>query len=114
MTVDRLFVCLAVIKDKYDFRHCQAARQGIMLESSAVNPCSRGSTMRHRNWQCPKCGHKDYEVGQFRATGGMFAKIFDVQNKRFSTITCENCTFTEVYRTPGSKLGDVFDFFVGS
>lgn len=69
--------------------------------------------MRHRNWQCPKCGHRDYEADEFRATGGIFSKIFDVQNKRFSTISCENCTFTEVYRTPSSKLGDVFDFFAG-
>jgi predicted nucleic-acid-binding Zn-ribbon protein len=67
--------------------------------------------MRHRNWQCPKCNHLEYEADEFRATGGMFAKIFDVQNKRFSTISCENCTFTEVYRTPSSKIGNVFDFF---
>lgn len=67
--------------------------------------------MRHDNWQCPKCQHLEFETGQFRATGGNFAKIFDVQNKRFSTVTCARCSFTEIYRTQSSALGNVFDFF---
>jgi hypothetical protein len=67
--------------------------------------------MEHRNWQCLKCKNLDFKVDQFRATGGMFAKIFDVQNKRFQTVTCSRCTYTEIYRTDSSALGDVFDFF---
>ena len=67
--------------------------------------------MQHRNWQCPKCSCRDFETDQFRATGGMFSKIFDVQNKRFMTVTCDNCSYTEIYRTTTSKVGDVFDFF---
>ncbi len=39
------------------------------------------------------------------------AKIFDVQNKRFSTVTCSRCKFTEIYRADSSTLGNVFDFF---
>lgn len=68
--------------------------------------------MRHKNWACPKCGGRDFDVDQFRATGGILAKR-DVQNKRFLTVTCENCTYTEVYRTKSSTLGSVFDFFTG-
>ena len=41
----------------------------------------------------------------------MFSKIFDIQNKRFTTVTCENCSYTEIYRTKSSGIGDVFDFF---
>ena len=41
----------------------------------------------------------------------MFAMIFDVQNKRFATVTCTNCHYTEIYRTDSSNLGNVFDFF---
>ena len=67
--------------------------------------------MQHRNWQCIKCGHLEFETDQFRATGGMFSKVFDVQNKRFTTVTCENCTYTEIYRTKSSGLGNVLDFF---
>lgn len=67
--------------------------------------------MNHPNWSCVKCHNTEFETDQFRATGGMFAKIFDVQNKRFTTVTCTQCAYTEVYRTKSSKLGDVFDFF---
>ena len=42
--------------------------------------------MQHRNWQCPKCNNIEFDTGVFRATGGRFAKIFDVQNRRFSTV----------------------------
>lgn len=37
-------------------------------------------------WKCPKCGNEEYEKDQFQATGGNFAKIFDVQNKKFIPI----------------------------
>ena len=67
--------------------------------------------MRHRNWQCPKCGHDEFDTNQFRATGGRFAKIFDVQNRRFTTVSCERCHFTELYRADSSTLMNVFDFF---
>ena len=67
--------------------------------------------MRHANWICPKCGYDEFESDQFRATGGMLAKIFDVQNKRFATVSCSQCHFTEIYKTDTSTLGNVFDFF---
>lgn len=67
--------------------------------------------MQHDKWRCPKCGNLHFETDQFRATGGMLAKIFDVQNKRFTTVTCTQCKYTEIYRSTSSGLGNVFDFF---
>lgn len=67
--------------------------------------------MQHANWNCPKCRHAEFETGVFRATGGNFARIFDVQNRRFSTVTCSRCEYTEIYRGDSSKLMNVFDFF---
>lgn len=67
--------------------------------------------MSKLKWSCPKCGNVHYDTDQFRATGGFLAKIFNIQNKRFTTVTCTQCMFTEIYRTESSKLGDVFDFF---
>ena len=67
--------------------------------------------MNHDNWGCPKCENRDFEVDEFRATGGMFAKIFDVQNKKFSTVSCTQCVYTEIYKTNSSTIGNVFDFF---
>ena len=63
------------------------------------------------NYQCPKCGSSQCEIDEMRATGGAFAKIFDVQNKKFTTITCANCKYTEFYKTDSSTLGNIFDFF---
>lgn len=62
-------------------------------------------------WTCPKCGHNRFDTDQFRATGGFLAKIFDVQNKRFTTVSCERCHYTEIYRADQSMLGNIFDLF---
>ena len=67
--------------------------------------------MQTSKWCCPKCGTVDYETDQFRATGGMLAKIFDVQNKRFTTISCTRCHYTEIYKTDSSTIGNIFDLF---
>ena len=67
--------------------------------------------MQHEHWHCPKCRNQEFDTDQFRAAGGLFAKIFDIQNKRFTTVTCTRCMYTEIYRTDTSTLGNVFDFF---
>ena len=63
--------------------------------------------------QCVKCGHTQFVTDEFRATGGNFAKFFDVQNKKFTTVSCGECGYTELYRGDTNTLGNVFDFFVG-
>ena len=67
--------------------------------------------MERLNYTCPKCSNTSYEIDQFRATGGMLSKIFDVQTKRFSTVTCTHCKYTELYKAETSALGNIFDFF---
>ena len=67
--------------------------------------------MDHQNWQCPKCSNTQFDTGVFRATGGRFAKVFDVQNKKFTTVTCTRCKYTELYQADTSTLGNIFDFF---
>ena len=67
--------------------------------------------MEGLNYTCPKCRNTQYEVGEFRAAGGFWSKIFDVQSKRFTTVTCSRCQYTEIYRTSSSMLGNVFDLF---
>ena len=67
--------------------------------------------MEHSNWQCPKCQNKDFETGRFAATGGGLTKFFNIQNKRFTTVSCTQCRYTEIYATDTSTLGNVLDFF---
>ena len=69
--------------------------------------------MEQQMYQCPKCGNTSYETDQFQATGGNFAKIFDVQNKKFITISCTNCGYTELYRNQTSTGWNVLDFLIG-
>ncbi|KAA3613281.1 MAG: GTP-binding protein [Calditrichaeota bacterium] len=67
--------------------------------------------MVQKQFQCSKCNGFEYETDVFRAVGGGFAKIFDVQNKKFFTVTCTNCGYTEIYKGDTSTLGNIFDFF---
>ena len=68
--------------------------------------------MKHENWICQKCEHKEYEVGEIRVTGSVWTKIFNVQNKEYASVTCVNCSYTEFYKgQPSSRLANVFDFF---
>lgn len=66
--------------------------------------------MNAGQWKCPKCGNDNYEQDEMRATGGAFSKIFDVQNKKFTTITCSKCRYTEFYKGNTSTLGNILDF----
>ncbi len=67
--------------------------------------------MEALKFSCTKCGNTTYEISEFRATGGFFAKIFDVQTKKFSTVSCIKCKYTEIYKADSSMLGNIFDFF---
>ena len=67
--------------------------------------------MPELNFTCSKCGNTHYEIGEFRAAGGFLSKLFDVQSKRFTTVTCKKCQYTEIYRTDSSTIGNIFDFF---
>ncbi len=64
-------------------------------------------------YSCPKCGNKVCTTGEIRAVGSFITKIFDIQNRRFTTVTCNNCKYTELYDIPSKKLGNVLDFFTG-
>lgn len=66
--------------------------------------------MEKRSFSCIKCGCTEYETDQFQATGGNFAKVFDVQNKKFVTVSCKRCGYTELYKKQGSTGWDIFDF----
>ena len=68
--------------------------------------------MNKRPYICPKCGHNRYIADQFQATGGAFARMFDVQNKRFITISCAACGFTELYRKQNDAGMDILDFLL--
>ncbi len=67
--------------------------------------------MEHNNWQYSKCQNKEFASDQFAATGGGLTKFFNIQSKKFTTVTCTRCKYTEIYKTDTSTLGNVLDFF---
>lgn len=68
---------------------------------------------RNDSWVCPKCGNRGADVDQLQATGGNFAKLFDVQNKKFNTVSCTKCGYTELYRGETDDIMNVIDFLFG-
>ncbi len=70
--------------------------------------------MEKMQFVCPKCGCHEFVQDQFQATGGTMAKLFDIQNKKFITISCEKCGYTEIYRSETSTGANILDFLIGS
>lgn len=71
--------------------------------------------MEKHQYICPKCGCQQYESDRLQATGGNFAKIFDIQNKKFVTISCATAGYTELYRqTLAAKAGMCWTFCLGT
>lgn len=64
-------------------------------------------------WKCPKCDNEDYERDRIQAAGGNLAKFFDIQNKKFITISCKKCGYTEFYKTKTDPGSNILDFLIG-
>jgi predicted nucleic-acid-binding Zn-ribbon protein len=69
------------------------------------------AVMEKQAYECVKCGNTRYESDQFQATGGNIAKILDIQNKKFITVTCTNCGYTELYRAKTGLGWNILDLF---
>lgn len=67
--------------------------------------------MRTMKYTCPKCNHRKAEVDKIRTTGAGFTRYFNIQNRRFTVVTCSNCGYTEFYREGKAGAGsNVLDF----
>ena len=64
------------------------------------------------DWKCIKCGNTEFEKDQSQATGGDFSKLFNVQNKKFITVSCTNCGYTELYKAETSAGMNILDFLM--
>jgi predicted nucleic-acid-binding Zn-ribbon protein len=61
-------------------------------------------------YTCPKCGNKQYEVGELWAFSSFWTKIFELHTRRFTFITCQRCKYTELYKVPKKEIGEVINF----
>jgi len=63
---------------------------------------------------CVKCGNTSYDQDQFQATGGNLSKILDIQNKKFITISCRNCGYTELFKANTDTGMNILDFLLNN
>lgn len=65
-----------------------------------------------QQYTCLKCANHTFEQDQFQATGGDFSKFFNVQNKKYITISCAQCGYTELYKAQTSTGMNILDFLL--
>jgi predicted nucleic-acid-binding Zn-ribbon protein len=57
------------------------------------------TTTTTSTYECLRCKHRQYSLGSMRASGSGFMAILDIENRSFTTVSCERCGFTEFYKT---------------
>jgi len=62
-------------------------------------------------YECVKCGHGSYDTDEITSTGSGLSKFFNIQNRKYTAVTCRKCSYTEFYKGKTSTLGNVVDFF---
>ena len=68
--------------------------------------------MNKNRFTCAKCNSRQYSSGEVRTTGGFWSKIFNIQNRKFITISCDKCGYTELYNQKGSSTAEnILDLF---
>ena len=78
---------------------------------AAADTQSKTPSLHDEEGGCPKCGCTEVEFDDIATTGTGFSKLFDIQNRRFTVISCIDCGYSELYR--GQSKGNVVDFFFG-
>jgi len=63
-------------------------------------------------YTCPKCGSKEYELGEMWTVGSIWTRIFEFHNRRFTYVSCKICRFSELYKVPMKEIGEVINFRV--
>ena len=67
----------------------------------------------HSTWSCQKCTHTQFETDEISTTGSGLSRLFDIQNKKYTTFTYKQWRYTEFYKGDSSMLNNILDFFVG-
>ena len=70
--------------------------------------------MNRNRYTCVKCQNRNYDSGEMRVAGGFWSKIFNVQGRKFITISCQKCGHTEFYNQKGATTAEnILDLFTG-
>lgn len=50
-------------------------------------------------YACQKCRHQEYTLGSMKVASDGFMAIFDIEDRGFTTVSCQRCGYTEFFRT---------------
>jgi predicted nucleic-acid-binding Zn-ribbon protein len=67
----------------------------------------------NKKYQCAKCEGSEFKNNEIRTTGSGLSRFFDIQNQKFTAVTCANCGYTELFKVQGGGIGNFFDFLSG-
>ena len=66
--------------------------------------------MNTQQYSCDKCHATEHRTGEIRTTGSGLSRFLNLQNQKFTAISCSKCGFTEPFRTDsGGALGNILD-----
>ena len=75
-----------------------------------IGNLSRKTAGTESSYTCPKCGSTSYETGQIRVSGGFWSSALDVENRRYDSVSCNKCGYTEFYKKTLSRTEKALDF----
>jgi len=52
----------------------------------------------HAGFTCAKCGGHDKDTGELLGAGGALSSLFNASTRRFRSVSCTRCGYTEFYR----------------
>ncbi len=61
------------------------------------------------SYSCARCSNPSFTDEEVRMTG-KWGRFFDMQSKKFTAVTCDNCGYTELYRQQSGTMGKILDF----
>ena len=63
-------------------------------------------------YTCLKCGHHQYTTDEISTTGTGLTKLFDIQNRQFTAISCQHCYYTELYKGSSDDVLNMLDLLI--
>lgn len=62
-------------------------------------------------WNCIKCNSSEFTEDIVTMTGKSWSRFMNIQNRKFASISCDKCGYTEFYRGNSKSWENVIDFF---
>eukprot|EP01080_Neovahlkampfia_damariscottae_P001895 gene1895-1036_t len=63
-------------------------------------------------FNCKHCENNTYSIDEIREVGNFISKVLNVQNRRFKTVTCSKCGYTEYYEREQSMISNFLDLVI--